>query len=152
MARKSRLSVLFDGFYDKRGERMVTESMRTNLLARSNGRCEKCRRKFTGDGDGRFTVQHTAASEGFVLEAWCYRCNMEDAQSVVRELSAEDKAFLREFEFRTQISPPALVCDDHENWWPTIYKQMQAKRRQIDSAISQASTRPRKQKPRRLYP
>ena len=129
--RKSQLIV---GFYDKRS-RKVDEEARQGLLARSHGRCEKCGCKFTPEGDSRFTVQHTAAENGVVLEAWCYRCSMNHAQSVSFTLSDEEAGFLGWFEFRVRSPEPVLLCDDPQNW-PTIYRQLQhAARRSGGDAI-----------------
>ena len=115
-------------FYDKRG-RAVSQETRDELLARSKGRCEKCKCKFTPDGDRRFTVQHTATKDGFVLEAWCYRCNMDHAQSVKVVPSEEQLEFLGDFIVRVHAQEPLLQCDDPVNWPATYQKYLNFWRR-----------------------
>ncbi|MGH7052313.1 MAG: hypothetical protein ACREFK_16040 [Stellaceae bacterium] len=123
-----RRSQLATGFYDKRA-RKVTSEIRQELLARSNGRCEKCGCDFAPEGDARFTVQHTDADDGMVLEAWCYRCNMNHAQSVIIGGPInDDLEFFMWFNFRVRALQPALLCDDADNW-PAIYRQLQAQQR-----------------------
>lgn len=78
--------LLAGSFYDKRG-RAVSEETRQELRARSSGRCEKCGRQFGEDGDARFTVQHSMTDQGLVLEAWCYRCNIDDVMSQFRPIN-----------------------------------------------------------------
>jgi hypothetical protein len=127
LAYKSRRSVLIKGFYDKRGRR-VSDEERRELLARSKGRCEKCRKKFKPDGDSRFTVQHSRAEGGgFTLEAWCFGCNMIHARSVPIELADEDVAFLLNFDFRVRSPEAVRPCDD-ENVWPIAYREIVAAR------------------------
>lgn len=111
-------------FYDKRG-RAVNDEVREELLARSHGRCEKCGHEFTPEGDARFTVQHSAGDEGFLLEAWCYRCNMDHVLATARPIeSAEQLLFGLEFEHRVHAPTPLLLCDDPVNW-PTLYLELQ---------------------------
>lgn len=93
-----RRSQLVWGFYDRRA-RKVTDEIRQQLLDRSNGRCEKCGCDFTPEGDARLTVQHTATDDnGMVLEAWCYRCNMDHALSALVPASDEELPFFIWFE------------------------------------------------------
>jgi hypothetical protein len=125
-----RRSQLVVGFYDKRG-RAVSDEVRHELRARSRGRCEKYGSKFTIDGGGRFTVQHTSKKSGFLLEAWGYRCNMKHAQSDFITLSDEQIAFLNRFEFRVHAAAPVLQCDDPDVW-PATYRRLQdAARRSV---------------------
>lgn len=129
----SRLTILSAGeFYDKRG-RAVSEKERRELMARANAHCENCGRAFEPEGDARFTVQHTATPEGWKLEAWCYRCNMNDRMGRVADAyleglraggSYEPSKFHIDFNERVHSPEPLLLCDDHENW-PTIYKELQ---------------------------
>ncbi len=105
-----RRSQLVMGFYDKRARR-VTDKDRQELIARSNGRCERCGCDFGAEGDTRFTVQHTPTDDGLRLEAWCYRCNMNDAQSMVIVFSDED---LERYSLRrNHLSNPTL-----DRAWP----------------------------------
>jgi hypothetical protein len=112
------------GFYDKRG-RKVAEEVRQDLLSRSNGHCEKCGCKFAEEGDARFTVQHTATENGFALEAWCYRCNMNHVKATaVPAESVESLVFHLGLERRIRAPTPTLLCDDPDNW-PATYRRLQ---------------------------
>jgi hypothetical protein len=117
--RKNQLAI---GFYNKRA-REVAPEIRVALQARSGGKCEKCGELFTPDGDRRFTVQHSAKSDGIKLEAWCWRCNMDDARACLIELNDEGRAFLVEFDIRVCAEMPLLICDDPVNW-PLIYRDL----------------------------
>ena len=105
MIRRSQLVL---GFYDKRA-RKVAEEVRQDLLARSNGRCEKRGCELAEEGDARFTAQHTSTENGVVPEARCYRCNMDHAQSVSITLSGEQAAFVGWFEFWVRAPEPVLL-------------------------------------------
>lgn len=112
------------GYYDKRS-RAVTEETRENLRVRSKGRCEKCGCEFTSEGERRFTVQHTATKYGFVLEAWCYRCNMDHVLATARPIESMDEfLFIVDFENRIHAKKPRIICDDPDEW-PNIYREMQ---------------------------
>lgn len=117
----SRLSVLIRGFYDKRGERFVSDAERQEL--RSRGRCQKCGTDFTQDGDRKFTVQHIRIDDGFSVEAWCYRCNMEHAQSAIVVLSESESEFVQKCFDRVHAEKPLLPCDDEVNW-PTQWRSL----------------------------
>jgi hypothetical protein len=124
LAIRTRSSLLIHSFYDKRG-RAVPEAKRARLLERSGGKCEKCGSEFTPDGDQRFTVQHTALEDEWFLEAWCFRCNMEHAQSVPIEMTEEDYAFIGFLELRFRALKPVLICDDPVMWpkqWQLLLK------------------------------
>ena len=56
----------------------------------------------------RFTVQHSQTEDGVKLEAWCFRCNMNHAQSVPRILTAEERRFARLFDLRCRAEAPLL--------------------------------------------
>lgn len=136
----SRKTLLAAGeFYDKRGRAVSAEDRRI-MMERANGRCEQCGRKFGPEGDARFTVQHTAAEAGWKLEAWCYRCNIDDRVSRVMDasmtglLSKPETAsvdpevetaatFFVDFDDRIRSPEPMLLCDDQENW-PAIYREI----------------------------
>lgn len=129
----SRQTILASGeFYDKRG-REVSDEVRAEMMSRANGHCEKCGRLFEADGTARFTVQHTATSGGWKLEAWCHRCNMDDRIGRVADafcerllnddLSAKPSGFFSDFNARVFSPEPMRLCDDHANW-PTIYKEL----------------------------
>lgn len=118
-----RRSQLVLGFYDKRARKVAPEA-RAELLARSRGRCEKCRESFTPDGDRRFTVQHTRTRNGMKLEAWCWRCNGDHAQSYLIELNDEHRAFLAQFDFRVRAVAPLFICDDPVKWL-RIFRDLQ---------------------------
>lgn len=123
-----RCSQLVRGFYDKRA-RKVEKDLRQALLLRSGGRCENCGNNFTEEGDRKFTVQHISTDHGFELQAWCYRCNMNHAQSVPVDCTEDDLAFFAAFDARVQADRPVLPCDDHENW-PRLYKTLQVEFRE----------------------
>lgn len=129
--------LLGGGFYDKRG-RAVSEEERHTLLTRSKGRCEKCGREFGPDGDARFTVQHIAAEDGFILEAWCYRCNMDDVLARAEPVnSGEQQLFALDFQQRVYAERPMRPCDDPDEW-PRVYLELQ---RSITSATPRGQRR-----------
>jgi hypothetical protein len=132
-----RRSQLLLGFYDKRAREVAPEA-RAELLARSGGKCEKCRKPFTPDGDGRFTVQHTGTPEGMKLEAWCWRCNIAHAQSCLIELNDEHRAFLAQFDFRVRAKTPLLICDDPTKW-PLIFRGLQRAAREATNPAAGGS-------------
>ena len=115
--------LLAGSFYDKRG-RAVSEETRQELRARSSGRCEKCGRQFGEDGDARFTVQHSMTDQGLVLEAWCYRCNIDDVMSRFRPIESTDEWLAAlELDQRFHSPEPLRLCDDHVNW-PALYRTL----------------------------
>jgi len=112
------------GFYDKEG-RAVSAETRQEILARSNGRCENCGREFGQDGEAKFTVQHCQTDKGFVLKAWCYRCNMDHALSGLRPVENTDEWLAAlDFESRVRAPKPLRLCDDPDNW-PATYRTLQ---------------------------
>ncbi len=125
--------LLAGGFYDKKG-RDVSADARQELLSRSNGRCENCGREFGRDGDARFTVQHCTTDQGFVLQAWCYRCNMDHVLSGLRPVqTTEEWLAALDFESRVRAPKPLRLCDDPDNW-PTTYRTLQRAARQPNTA------------------
>jgi hypothetical protein len=108
--------LLAGGFYDRRG-RAVAPEARAEILTRSKGRCEKCGREFGPEGDARFTIQHSVGAEGFILEAWCYRCNMDHVLATARPIETDDEwVFALEFNQRIKSKTPQRICDDADNW------------------------------------
>ena len=136
----SRKAQLVSGFYDKAARKVAPEARR-ELLARSKGKCEKCGEGFTVDGEGKFTVQHTASGEGMKLEAWCWRCNVDHSLSYVMKLTEEDLAYLEQFDMREHGQTPLLVCDNHLTW-PLIYRDLMKAAR--ETAIGSHGYSPRR--------
>jgi hypothetical protein len=65
------------------------------------------------------TVAHDAAlsecsptETGLNLEAWCWRCNMDHAQSSPIDMIEERKAFAHQFDPRVHAGKPMWLCDD----------------------------------------
>ncbi len=113
------MGVLILSFYDKKGERKVSEDERKRL--RLLKACQSCSRAFEPDGVRKFTVQHTRTYNGFSLEAWCWQCNVGHAQSVPVELTTDESAFVTRCYERVNSTLPALDCDD-EVGWPTRWR------------------------------
>lgn len=58
------------------------------------------------------------------LEAWCWRCNGDHAQSYLIELNDEHRAFLAQFDFRVRAVAPLFICDDPVKWL-RIFRDLQ---------------------------
>jgi hypothetical protein len=117
-----RAAILASGYYDEK-ERRASLKIRQELLARSNGHCEKCGCAFRSEGDARFTVQHRQTNEGMILEAWCYRCNMDHADSMLKPATGEALSFLQSLMARIHAPKPLRQCDDPDHW-PAISRQL----------------------------
>ena len=113
---RNRSGILISGDHYDRENRKESQATKEALRKRSRGRCEKCGRTFGDDGDSRFTVQHTAKGEKL---AWCWRCNMDDAQARLQPISDANRgAKKRANELGKRIwSPkPLYFVDDPEAW------------------------------------
>jgi hypothetical protein len=117
-----RAAILAGWYYDER-ERRVAPETRQELLTRSGGRCGKCGCIFAPEGDARFTVQHIETDAGMLLAAWCYRCNIADAQSHLKPAAGEELAFLRSLQDRIHAPQPRRPCDDPDRW-PAMSREL----------------------------
>jgi 5-methylcytosine-specific restriction endonuclease McrA len=87
---RTRIAMVLSGGYPER-ERRLAEKIRAEVLERAGGRCEQCGRVLdfdgsTGDQDAMATIQHVMGNSSDLsnLKAWCWRCNMDDAQNSLR--------------------------------------------------------------------
>jgi 5-methylcytosine-specific restriction endonuclease McrA len=115
--------IVVNGGYDKRA-REITDELRKEIMARAGGKCEHCGKPFETEGDYRATIQHCKGASNRVedLRAWCYRCNMDHAQSV--PITLTDEQVLTELGIiaRWEAPEPLRICDDPEQW-PKVWRQ-----------------------------
>ena len=114
---RNRAALLVGGGYYDRENRKESEEVKEALRKRAQGKCEKCGRVFGDEGDSRFTVQHTVTKKGVKLEAWCWRCNMDDARARMHPISdVKQLRFAKELRNRIWSPKPLYFVDDPEAW------------------------------------
>jgi len=125
--------MVLGGGYPER-ERVVGAETRAEVFGRAGGRCEQCGRvldfdRSTGDPDAIATIQHMRGDSNEIdnLQAFCRRCNIDDAQSRFVPLQADSDAarMAVELERRWSAAEPLRLCDDDLDWktkWQGLIK------------------------------
>jgi 5-methylcytosine-specific restriction endonuclease McrA len=121
---RMRLAMVLGGGYPER-ERVVGAETRAEVFGRAGGRCEQCGRvldfdRSTGDPDAIATIQHMRGDSNEIdnLQAFCRRCNIDDAQSRFVPLQAGSGAakMATELEQGWSVAKPMRLCDDDLEW------------------------------------
>lgn len=115
--------IIFNGGYDKRA-RNVPDELRAEVFTRAGGICQNCGRAFEAEGDYRATIQHCNgdSNDEADLQAWCWRCNMDHAQSVPVISTPEQECLATTIIARWEAPQPLRVCDDEE-LWPKVWRE-----------------------------
>ncbi len=119
--------IIGSGGYDEKARRIPPET-RTEVYARAAGKCQKCGRTFGDDPDSKATIQHLNASANNIsnLQAWCMRCNKDDALSkFVPITDDEHRAEAFTIVMRWEAKKPLRLCDDQLHW-NDMWRNLQA--------------------------
>jgi integrase len=130
---RMRLAMVLGGGYPER-QRVVSAETRAEVFRRVGGCCEQCGRmldfeRSTGDRDAIATIQHVHGDSNELenLQAFCRRCNIDDARSKFVPLQAgtDEARMAAELERRWSAVEPQRLCDDDLEWktsWQRLTK------------------------------
>jgi 5-methylcytosine-specific restriction endonuclease McrA len=119
-----RLAMVLGGGYPER-ERLVAVETRAEVFRRAGGHCEQCGRvldfvRSTGDPNAIATIQHVHgdSNEPDNLQAFCRRCNIDDARArfVPVQAGSDAAKTAAELERRWSAAEPLRLCDDDLDW------------------------------------
>jgi hypothetical protein len=93
--------------------------------------CQHCGEPFDpADRDRQPSIQHLdgSSNDPSNLEAWCFRCNTQDALAKLQPTTDTARlALARAIKARWQAAEPVRACDDPRTW-PSLWRQLARER------------------------
>ena len=121
---RTKKAMILGGGYPEQ-ERQVPPETRAEVFRRAGGRCENCGRpldfeRSTGDPNAVPTIQHVSGNSSDLsnLKAFCWRCNVADAETRFVPVEPGSLAALMAADLARRCSSqePLRLCDDEQHW------------------------------------
>ena len=115
--------IIGNGGYDKRA-RQIPDELRSKIFAEADGKCQNCGKTFEVKGDYRPTIQHCkgASHNDADIQAWCFRCNMDHALSLLTTNPTPEQVSERALIVERWEAPQALRVVDDDELWPNVWR------------------------------
>jgi 5-methylcytosine-specific restriction endonuclease McrA len=134
-------AMILGGGYPEQ-ERQVPAETRAEVFRRAGGRCESCGRpldfeRSTGNQDAVPTIQHVQGNSSDLsnLKAFCWRCNLADAQTRLVPVEPGSLAAMIAADLAKRFSSPEplRLCDDEQHW-DSLWRELTRSARELTGA------------------